>query len=92
MSNSQSPNDVAKIISNIIVEQIKSQQTNSSDFQVLLKEHKTDEIILKSIIPIYKVLQVLHSENKIDTEEYNERINSLVDILQLLEDVNELGE
>jgi len=92
MSNSQSPNDVAKIISNIIVEQIKSQHTNSSDFQVLLEEHKTDEIILKSIVPIYEVLQVLHSKNKIDTEEYNNRINSLVDILQLIDDVNELGE
>jgi len=92
MSNSQSPNDVAKIISNIIVDQIKSHHSNSSDFQVLLEEHKTDEIILRSIVPIYKVLQVLHSENKIDTEEYNERINSLVDILQLIDDVNELGE
>lgn len=92
MSNSDSPNDVAQIISNIIVEQIKSHHTSSCEFQVLLEKHKTDEIILMSILPIYKVLEVLHNDNKIDTEKYNDRINSLMNILLLLEDVNEIGE
>ena len=92
MSNSDSPNEVAQIISKIIDEQQKSIQTNSSEFKVLLEEQKTDEIIYRSILPIYKVLEALHSDNKIDTKEYNNRINSLVNILQLLEDVNEISE
>ena len=84
MSNSDYPDDVAEIISNIIDEQLKSFHTNSSEFQILLEEQKIDEVFLKSILPIYKALKALRIENKIDTEEFNVRIDSLMNILHLL--------
>lgn len=89
MYNSDSPDDVTQIISKIMDEQFKSLHTNSSEFQVLLKEQKIEEIFVKSILPIFKVLKVLHQENKIDTDEFNQRTDSLMNILQLLEDVTE---
>ena len=89
MSNSDHPDDVAKIISKIIDEQLKSFHTNSSEFQVLLEEQKIDEVFLKSILPIYKALKALRIENIINTEEFNLRVDSLMNILRLLEELTD---
>ena len=89
MSNSDYPDDVEQIISKIIDEQLKSFHTNSSEFQVLLEEQKIDEVFLKSILPIYKALKALRMKNKIDAEEFNMRIDSLMNILHLLGDLTD---
>lgn len=89
MSNSDHPDDVAQIISNIIDEQLKAFQTNSSEFQLLLEEQKIDEVFLKSILPIYKALKALRIDNKIDAEEFNTRLDSLMNILHLLEELTD---
>lgn len=89
MSSTDPPDEIAEIISKIINEQNKSLHTNSSEFKILLEEQKIDEIYLKSILPIYKALKALRIENKIDTEEFNIRIDSLSNILHLLGDLTE---
>ena len=89
MSNSDYPDEVAQIISNIIDEQLKSIQTNSSEVQLLLEEQKIDEVFLKSILPIYKALKALRIDNKIDAEEFNTRLDSLMNILHLLEELTD---
>ena len=89
MSSSDYPDDIAQIISKIIDEQLKSFHTNSSEFQVLLEEQKIDEVFLKSILPIYKALKTLRIDNKIDAEAFNMRIDSLMNILRLLEELTD---
>lgn len=84
MSNTDHHDEVAELISNILNEQLKMLHTNSSEFQVLLDEQKIDEVFLKSILPIYKVLKTLRTENKINAAEFNLRIDSLINILHLL--------
>lgn len=85
MCNSDPTIDVSKIISKMMDEQVKSTDTNSSVFQLLLEEQNTEEILMTSILPIYEVLKHLRKEGKISTEEFNERIDSLEYILHLLQ-------
>lgn len=67
-------------------EQLKSFDTNSSNFKTLLEENKMEEIVTTSILPIHEVLKSLRNENSINSEELNERIDSLMKILQLLQE------
>ena len=86
MSNSGPNHEVTKIISKIMDEQLKSFDTNSSNFKTLLEENKMEEIVTTSILPIHEVLKSLRNENSINSEELNERIDSLMKILQLLQE------
>ena len=86
MYNSVPKHEVSKTISKIIEEQLKSFDTNSSDFNILLEENKMEEIVTSSILPIHEVLKSLRNENRINTEEFNERNDSLMNILQLLQE------
>ena len=87
MSNSDPQNEVTKIMSKIMEEQLKSSDTNSSEFQILLEEHKKEEVFKTSILPIFKVLKTLQKEKVINTEEFNARITPLMNILQLLHEL-----
>ena len=68
-------------------EQLRSSDTNSSVFQILLEQHKNEEVFMTSILPIYEVLKTLQKERVISTEEFNARINPLMNILQLLQEL-----
>lgn len=88
MTNSNSTNDVELVISKLSEEPSKSFQTNLMDFQALLDEDKLEDAILKKVSSIYYVLETLHKEKKIASHEFNQRTESLVKIVQLVEDVN----
>lgn len=86
MCNSDAKHEISKIISNIMDEQLKSFDTNSSEFKTLLEENKMEEIVTTSILPIHEVLKSLRNENRINIEEFNERVDFLMNILQLLQE------
>lgn len=88
MVNLDSTDDVGLAISKIMDEQSKSFQTNLKDFQVLLDEDKLEEVILNNVLAIFQALVTLHKEQKIDSQEFKQRIESLINIIQLAGDVN----
>ncbi len=88
MDNSNSLNDVQLVISEIVNQQSKSFQMNLKDFLSLLGEEQLEVVVIKNVLSIYHSLETLHKENKINTQEFNQRITSLVNIVQLVEDVN----
>ena len=45
-------------------------------------------VILKNVLSIYHALETLHKEKKIDSQEFKQRTESLINIVQLVEDVN----
>ena len=87
MVNSDSTDDVELVFPKISDEHSKSFQTSLKDFQVLLDEDKLEEVILKNVLSIYHALETLHKEKKIDSQELKQRTESLVNIVQLMEDV-----
>lgn len=88
MVESDYSDGVELVIPKIMVEQSKSFQTDLKDLQALLKEGKLEEVILKNVLSIYHVLEILHKENKIDSQEFKQRTESLFNIVQLTKDVN----
>ena len=88
MVNSDSTDDVELVYFKNLDEHSKSFQTNLKDFQVLLDEDKLEEVILKNVLSIYHALETLHKEKKIDSQEFKQRTESLINIVQLMEDVN----
>lgn len=66
----------------------KSFQTSLKDFQMLLDEDKLEKVILKNVLSIYYALETLHKEKKIDRQEFKQRTESLINIVQLVEEVH----
>lgn len=52
------------------------------------EENQLEEALLKHIVPIYQLLETLYKENKINSQQYNQRKISLLKLLQLAEEVN----
>ncbi|WP_186671290.1 hypothetical protein [Sporosarcina sp. BP05] len=88
MVNLDSIDDVGLVISKIMDKQSKSFQTSLKDFQVLLDEGKLEMVIVKNVLSIYNALETLHKEKKIDNQEFKQRTESLINIVQLVGDVN----
>ena len=89
MCISESQNEVTKIIEKIIEEQLKTANNKSSDFQLLMEQHKVEEVFNTCLLPIYELLKSLQKEKIINTEDYNARLNSLVNILHLIQDLTD---
>lgn len=87
MDNINLPDDIKLIISQILEDQSKPFQTSLNESRLLLDEHQLKDVYIKTITPIFQVLDTLLKENKIDHEQYNQRLTSLLKILQLVEDI-----
>jgi len=88
MINLDSTIDVELVVSKELFEQSKSLETALKDYQTLLDENKLVDTILENVSSIYDLLEKLYKEQKIDYQEYHQRTESLINIIQLAEDVN----
>lgn len=86
--NLDSTDEVGLVVSKIMDKQSKSFQTSLKDFQILLVSGKLEETILENVLSIYHALETLHKEKKIDSQEFKQRTESLVNIVHLVEEIH----
>lgn len=90
MNNLHDLDELELIIAKIVGEQEKSFETSLNYYQSLSKKKMVEEVYSKSILPVYRVLEILYQEKKIDIDQYNQRLRSLLKLCELLEyDVKE---
>lgn len=77
--------EVELIIAQIVEEQAKPFEKSLQHFQSLPNNKKVEEVYIKTILPVYQVLEILYKENKINTEQYHQRLTSLLRLCELLE-------
>ena len=87
MGNNILPDNIRLIISQILVDQSKPFQTSLKESRLLLDKDQLEEVYIKTITPIFQALETLLKANKIDSNQYNQRLTSLLEILQLVEDI-----
>jgi len=81
MTNFNQPDDIKSNIMKIM------DGKSDKNLQFLIDYRKVKEIYLQSIIPLYQAVADLHLERRISEDQFNLRVSSIINLLQLIEDI-----
>lgn len=92
MDTLTSLDDLKSLLSSIIDGQSVSYENSLADSYNLLEQDKLKEVYTETILSLLQSLVIMHKQNIIDTEQFNNRILDLRNILELVEELSSIEE
>ncbi|MFD1929289.1 hypothetical protein ACFSFY_14700 [Sporosarcina siberiensis] len=88
MCTENSLDELKELLSKIIEDQTLSLETGLADSYELLALDQLKEVYIKNSMSLLHSLEIMHKEKVIDTNQFNNRIGSLRNILELAQELS----
>lgn len=90
MCTENSLDELKALLSTIIEGQSVSLETGLADSSELLALDQLKEVYIKNSMSLLHSLEIMHKEKVIDTNQFNNRITSLRNILELVQELSSI--